>query len=102
MSYKSSATKPSPPSNAEAESGVLSCLLREGDEGGDPSEKLSELAQEDFCDLRNRRIFLKLQQLSGAGKPIQLESLVGGNNDEQLGNLGGREYILLLAGEVPS
>ncbi len=92
-----------PPHSAEAEQGVLGCiLLSPNDCMGECIERLKD-GEEVFYDLRHQTIFKALAEMYDAREPIDLITLQQKLKDGQiLEQVGGLAYLSLLPDTVPS
>lgn len=92
-----------PPHSAEAEQGVLGCiLLSPNDCMGECIERLKE-GQEVFYDLRHQTIFKVLAEMYDAREAIDLITIQQRLKDAQLlEQVGGLSYLSGLADTVPS
>lgn len=92
-----------PPHSAEAEQGVLGCILiSPNDCMGECIEKL-RVGEEVFYDLRHQTIFKALAEMYDSREPIDLITLQQRLKDSQLlEQVGGISYLSILPDAVPS
>src|ERR1700681_1705769 len=92
-----------PPHSAEAEQGVLGCvLLSPNDCMGECIEKL-RVGEEVFYDLRHQTIFKALSEMYDSREAIDLITLQQRLKDNQLlEQVGGIAYLSVLPDTVPS
>jgi len=89
-----------PPYNQEAEQSVLSACLHSG-EGY--AKALEILSAEDFYKSSHQKIFLVMQGLFEAEKPIDVLGLAEGlRKQSELENIGGMDYLDFLEDFVPT
>lgn len=90
-----------PPNSAEAERGVLGCIMLSPLEGLEYCASFN-VQPETFFDLRNRTIYQGMVRLCMAGKPLDIISVQQHLKDrKELDGVGGVTYISELSDGVP-
>ncbi|WP_298171084.1 replicative DNA helicase [Acidithiobacillus sp.] len=89
-----------PPHSIEAEQSVIGALLIDPDTADQVTEAVTA---EDFYERRHRQIFLAISAMLGAGRAVDAVTVSEWLQDhEQLADVGGVQYLLMLANETPS
>jgi len=89
-----------PPHSIEAEQSVIGALLIDPE----TAEQVTEaVTAEDFYERRHRQIFQAISAMLGAGRAVDAITVSEWLQDhEQLADVGGVQYLLMLANETPS
>ncbi|MHB8365908.1 MAG: replicative DNA helicase [Acidithiobacillus sp.] len=100
MQHTDSDRVKAPPHSIEAEQSVIGALLIDPDTADQVTEAVTA---EDFYERRHRQIFQAISAMLGAGRAIDAVTVSEWLQDhELLANVGGMQYLLMLANETPS
>jgi replicative DNA helicase len=93
---------PLPPHSIEAEQGVLACVFLSPDIGMSECEERA-VSEEWFYDLKHRGIWLLLAGMYAKGETLEVATVFQRAREaNQLGDIGGIEYLATLPDKVPS